>query len=417
MNLASQLALSAFSQSPVVEEGLTVAKNFAENRFILLKAFDTVLSHGEKLPPVKLLSTDYSGDSSNASYMFWVPEPSFEHVYEMPTTAEGGVVIEKAFASRVKEAAAYPHDDLRRRAYRCLIACSYIHELMHNKVHRFLVKNFASERKHSPITLKASWSQQVESGYYAEEIFFGGCLQIEEMKGVRPYEVVNIVGELSWINVYLQLPQRIRESVKSRPRRVHVTEQYITLLEKILTGEVLYEFDDTESLYAEVIKSLSLEENDPDAEYGRGKRKKVKKAFFDDDSDSEKSRSRIGDEDSSSFESDDSDDDEFSERIPEAIILTSDRENEFCVEVQDSSMKPLFIVLEAHADGLNLRRKGRPLGCQLGAIRPTEYIRPGRMVKLKVDQLFEGTEDFSKVTVIVHVGLDAFRETEVVISV
>ena len=70
MNLASQLALSAFSQSPVVEEGLTVAKNFAENRFVLLKAFDdpdddseTVLSHvtGENLPPVpKSLSTDYS---------------------------------------------------------------------------------------------------------------------------------------------------------------------------------------------------------------------------------------------------------------------------------------------------------------------------------------------------------------------
>ena len=415
MNLASQLALSAFSQSPVVEEGLTVAKNFAENRFILLKAFDTVLSHGEKLPPVKLLSTDYSGDSSNASYMFWVPEPSFEHVYEMPTTAEGGVVIEKAFASRVKEAAAYPHDDLRRRAYRCLIACSYIHELMHNKVHRFLVKDFASERKHSPITLKASWSQQVESDYYAEEKLFGGCLQIEVSKRFHSYEIA--VGGRNRVNVYLQLPQRIRESVKNRPRSVYVTEQYISLLERILTGELLYGFDDTKSLYAEVIKSLALEENGPDAEYGRGKRKKIKKAFFDDDSDSAKSRSHIGDEDSSSFESDESDDDEFSERIPEAIILTSDRENEFCVEVQDSSMKPLFIVLEAHADGLNLRRKGRPLGCQLGATRPTEYIRPGRMVKLKVDQLFEGTEDFSKVTVIVHVGLDAFRETEVVISV
>ena len=405
MNLGTQLDNNSFDDFPVVKEGLTLAKTFIENRYGLFKSLDdskdddaTVPSHvsGDNLPPVIPLHGDEGLRARRSDrYMSLIREPYFSDEYKMPTTAEGGVLIYSDFSKQLQTAYTLPKDDLRRRVYVCLVACGYIHELAHSKVH---VKGSGGDQFLNTPTKFRSISSQVESEYYAEELMFGGSLHINKRKNLNEHDIVLLLPTSRKKAAFLGNVDVVLGVVKDKTVRTPATEEYISLLENILRGECQFEEGDL-LLRDAVRKSLGIAEQ-PDA-----KRKRSDGEW--DDSDDVKYKDR------STVESvqDDSDDDwpDWPDsgpwvpswtRTPDIVSLASPAKNELVIEIQDRCRKPFALYLSGEYEKEDVPDIDDDGIYRIRSSLPKRVINPGRS-EYKIDELFriQKNFDYNKVTV------------------
>ena len=116
----------------------------------------------------------------------------------------------------------------------------------HSKVHRFYVKDASKpEFDDTPDKFRCTFTDLPESGYCAEEKLFGGCMYIRPATG--RFNIL-LGSDPTPVNVLIRLKNGLD---------CFVTEEYIALLESILSCQVLY--DNEISLLLTVMKALAYQ--------------------------------------------------------------------------------------------------------------------------------------------------------------